>query len=102
MMHLYTIRKYGVEEYKVLCTGEWKQPEDYMRRSTYGAEKQVNFTTVPSKVTCPDCLEKIIAKKRAELEKMEHNLAGARGIQMAEKIAENPREMLDPENRGGL
>lgn len=95
MRHLYTIRRYGAEEFKTLCTNEWASPTEF-KPQKWGSPKQDSFTTVPHQVTCPECLIKLIEKKQKEMDKMRANLAVA---------SQPPRFQsgeLDPENRGGL
>jgi hypothetical protein len=62
----------GHYEYYPLCTREWVADEN----DRYGHSE--HFTTSQHEVTCIECLEYLIPKKQAELDKMNASLEKAR------------------------
>lgn len=65
MIHLYTTRHYRHDTYKILCTRE--------NLSIPIQEVRNRITTVPDVVTCTACLDILIPKFEAKLQKMHIN-----------------------------
>lgn len=74
--HFYTARKVS-GSFKILCTGKWERPSPELERETYGGRTSpLEFTTVPGRVTCSECLKILIPRREAELHRMKAALNG--------------------------
>lgn len=70
MTHAYTCRKYHKPRFKILCSKQWVDGRPTKQTWRKEPETYVMVTTSPSKVTCPKCLEIIIPREEAKLEKL--------------------------------
>lgn len=72
-VHLYVSRKYQEERYKLLCTNEYTSPTHFQEKP-WGRSRQIQFTTMKHKVTCPQCLKIIVPRMEDELMNMRKHL----------------------------
>lgn len=73
MKHYYTQRRYNSNTFKIHCTDEWFLFD--------GSKWHANHpTTAMVQVTCPQCLQILIAKLEGQLDEMRKTRAGRVGV----------------------
>lgn len=78
-VHWYIGRNCDGGRFKVLCTKEWVQHPDFKtdERQWYRWDQPENnrlFSTSFREITCPNCIDLILKKKREEIVALERNL----------------------------
>lgn len=95
--HLYVSRNWAKETFKILCTRQWLATEAVVRTPRGKGRMMAEVTTVATNVTCRDCLEIIVPKERAKLERLEATLkAGREAVIRAAGV--DPTEVLNAQS----
>ena len=76
-IHIYTLRSFSRNEFKLFCNGDWVQPREDgwfgWRRGRGSAH--VDFTTSPLDADCADCLQKALVKHEQIVKSIKEKIA---------------------------